>query len=144
MTSTLHKTALDFLARREHSQQELSQKLKRHTDDAQEIERVLNLLTEQKLQSDIRFAESFIRHRVKQGYGWQKIRAELQQRGVSDADYLQALGKLDIQWQSVAEAAYAKRYGDTPVQDYQDKQKRMAFLQRRGFGFDEIYAILPR
>ena len=138
----LYQHALNFLARREHSRLELFQKLQRHSSNKAEIEQVLEQLQQEKLQNDVRFAESFIHHRAEQGYGWMKIRYELQQRGVNSSDYQQALEVLTIDWQEIAANAYRKHFDSKPIQDFKDKQKRMAYLQQRGFGFDEIKTAL--
>ena len=79
------KKAMDFLARREYGQTELIKKLadKGYSRDAAEA--AILTLTAEGLQSDRRFAESFVQSRVNQGKGPLRIRLDLGQRGVGDA-----------------------------------------------------------
>ena len=78
---SLRRIAMDFLARREHSEQELRQKLKARADDADEVEAALHKLKDEGLQSDERFTEAYVHHRVNAGIGPLKIRYELRQKG---------------------------------------------------------------
>ena len=73
--------AIDLLSRREHSQLELRKKLvaKGFADD--EVDELLLRLHEENLQSDERYAESYVRQRVDKGYGPIRIRQELRQKG---------------------------------------------------------------
>lgn len=75
---------MDYLARREHSRQELYTKLSRKEYMSEVINETLDRLEQQDLLSDQRFAENFTRHRVNQGYGRLRIRQELRLRGVDD------------------------------------------------------------
>ena len=59
--------AMDFLARREHSRRELRQKLLRRFKAPELIDTQLNRLTEENLQSDSRYAGSFLRQRIHPG-----------------------------------------------------------------------------
>ena len=74
--------ALDFLARREHSEHELRQKLKSRDHDSDAVDAVLQQLKDERLQSDERFTESYVNHRFNAGSGPLKIRHELRQRGM--------------------------------------------------------------
>ena len=53
--------AMDLLARREHSRRELISKLKVRGFEGEEVEAYLDRLAEKGLQSDHKFAESYIR-----------------------------------------------------------------------------------
>ncbi len=140
---SIEQAALKLLARREHSRQELIQKLSRKVGfDRNRIEQVVDSLATQGLQSDQRYAEVLIRHRTEQGYGPVRIRHELSQQSI-DADVINAVwAELAIDWQACARRAYDKKYGDALIQDFQDKQKRQRFLYRRGFDNGLIEAII--
>ena len=71
-----YAAALNMLSRREHSQLELSNKLQLKGFDDAEIKRSINLLMEQKYQSDERFSEAFILMRHNQGKGPVMISSE--------------------------------------------------------------------
>ena len=62
-----YAAALKILIRREHSQLELSNKLQLKGFDDVDIKHSINLLIEQKYQSDERFSEAFILMRYNQG-----------------------------------------------------------------------------
>ena len=83
---SLRRIGMDFLARREHSEQELRQKAEgAHDDDADEVEAVLRQLKDEGLQSDERFTEAYVHHRVNAGIGPLKIRYELRQKGIDES-----------------------------------------------------------
>ena len=132
---------MDLLARREHSRQELAHKLRRRFD-AREVETALEALSEEGLQSDERFAFSFTRERLLRGHGPRRIDAELRQRGVAGAAIDRALARVPEKegksWREVALAAEARKFGDGPPLDYEEKARRMRFLYRRGFATDDI------
>ena len=76
--------AMDLLARREHSVIELKRKLQRRFGDECAIDDQVARLAEEGLQSDARFAESFLCQRSGSGYGPARLKAELRERGLSD------------------------------------------------------------
>jgi len=63
------ESALNALARREHSQQELKKKLLAKDYDQDEVEELLEVLKVERLQSDERFAESYTNARIEAGFG---------------------------------------------------------------------------
>ena len=88
----IRKKAMDFLARREYGQAELAKKLADKGYKRAIVEDELQRLTDEGLQSDTRFAESFVQSRINQGKGPQRIRADLRQRGVRGVDRAPRLG----------------------------------------------------
>lgn len=72
----LRRGAMDLLARREHSRQELQLKLGRRFDVEPEIiSRVVDQLAREGLQSNQRLAEAYLRYRSNRGQGPLKIKA---------------------------------------------------------------------
>jgi len=47
------------------------------------------------------------------------------------------------QWRQSAQQQYDKKYGDKPVNDYNEWTKRARFLQGRGFTMEHIKAAVP-
>jgi SOS response regulatory protein OraA/RecX len=90
--SEIRRTAMDLLARREHSRRELKQKLKKRFRDDALIEEQLDTLAEENLQSDTRYAESFLRQRFNRGHGPVRIRQEMRQKGIPDSIRLRLRG----------------------------------------------------
>lgn len=131
--------AIRFLARREYSRAELYQRLSAKEHDADAIEACLESLIELDLQSDARFAESFVRSRVSRGQGPRRIRADLGQRGVDREVVSEALDAAGagVDWFQLACEVLARRFsspGDTP----KDCARRERFLAGRGFDFDHL------
>ena len=134
----IRRAAMDLLARREHSYRELRSKLCRRFDDATVVEQQLSELIADNLQSDSRFCEVFVRSKIQQGQGPQRISRELKNRGIDDALIQQWLWHADIDWGELLQQLYSRRYGDHEPADHKERAKRMRFLQYRGFSFDQI------
>lgn len=135
--------AMDALARREHSRQELLSRLEARFDlEREELCQVLDDLERDGLQCDRRFAESFVRYRTGRGQGSVRIRHDLRARGVSDEQVVTALQSLEIDWTELARDVLIRRFGETAPKDYPERAKRMRFLQQRGFSSDQIQAAL--
>ena len=134
--------ACDFLARREHSRKELKYKLARTCDDDSLIDELLGKLAEEGLQSDERFAESFIHHRVNKGQGPIKIEQELRQRGVEQNVISAFLYSGSVDWLVLAEETRVKKFGEAVPVDYQKKAKQSRFLYSRGFDSEIIHQLL--
>ncbi len=146
MKQTALHCAVGLLARREHSEFEVRQKLTIRDFNVKEIELVIEHLLAKDYLSDNRFAQSTCRYRVNRGYGWRYIANELKQKGVC-LNIIQELQKnCEIDWYLQAELAYNKRFGeiekDTSQIDQKAKAKRIRFLQYRGFSTDEIFTVL--
>lgn len=134
--------AMDLLARREHSRRELIEKLKVRGFEGEEVEAYLGRLAERGLQSDQRFAESFIRQRSQNGYGPVRVRQELRQKGIEDSAISLHFESMGIDWYKVAVMAWRKKYNQAPGSDMKLRAKQTRFLQYRGFDFDMInYAL---
>lgn len=125
--------ALGMLARREYSERELRTRLERAGCDEAESESALNRLQAQNYQDDDRFGEMIVRARVGQGYGPDRIRAELRSHGLADAAIRNLLDSADANWMDLARAQLRKKYGHQPAVDHAERGKRAAFLLRRGF-----------
>ena len=134
----IRSSAIDLLARREHSYQELIDKLSRRYTDDQLLRQELDKLAEDKLQSDSRYCEVYVRSRRRRGYGPRRISQELRQRRVCDQLIQEQVWQEQNNWLSVLQELYQKRYGDRLPLDSKDKAKRVRFLQSRGFDFDMI------
>jgi len=143
VAANIRRAAMDLLARREQSWLELIQKLsKRFPDEAEQIECELHKLREEGLQSDLRMAESFIRHRVNRGQGPIKISMELKRHGIADQCLTQALEVSEIDWLTQLSELCERKYGSADPADLKDKARRSRFLQQRGFSFDMIRQVL--
>ena len=132
------KKAMDFLARREYGQTELIRKLADKGFDRDVAEQAVRQLTDEGLQSDQRFAESFVQSRINQGKGPGRIRAELGQKGVRDAVVEAALSNSGADWCAMAREIRTAKFGAESPSDFKEKARQMRFLQYRGFETDHI------
>jgi len=143
---TALQCGVGLLARREHSEFELRQKLQTRDFETDDIDIAIVRLFEKDYLSDARFALSMCRHRSMRGYGWRYISNELKQKGVCSTIIQQLQENCEIDWYLQAELAYNKRFGELIEKDAQtyqkDKAKRIRFLQYRGFSADEIFTVL--
>ena len=138
----LRRGAMDLLARREHSRQELQLKLGRRFDVEPEIiSRVVDQLAREGLQSNQRLAEAYLRYRSNRGQGPLKIKAELRGKAVENDLIDEAFNAANIDWFAQAVLVLNKRFGESPATDATQQAKRARFLQQRGFSFDQIYAV---
>lgn len=143
-TKIINHSITRLLARREHSQQELIFKLTQKGFDEKSVRTQLKLFVEKDVQSDRRFTESFIRSKAQKGVGWGRIEMELQRHNISQETVSQAEVEADVDFYQVAAQVYEKKYALKPYKDWQEKQKRMRFMQYRGFNTDQIQYVLKK
>jgi len=134
--------AMNLLARREHSVRELRNKLKRRFSDSDRIDEQLSLLIAERLQSDVRFAQSYTRQRISRGYGPIRLHEELRERGVAEADVTAAMDEMEIDWHALAVEVIHKRFGALAPIDIKEKAKRARFMQYRGFAAEHYQRLL--
>ena len=134
--------AVRLLAGREHARGELITKLGQRGWTPSQCEQIIEELVADGLQSDERFAESFVRARTQKAYGPVRIRAELQQRGIDRGLIEQALRSEAPDWVALASDWYERRYGSEPAVDHKERGKRQNALARRGFTTDVIRELV--
>lgn len=131
-----------LLARREHSVEELRQKLVQRGFESQAVDSVLADLKKRGDISDVRFAETMISHRAKSGYGPAYIRQELRKKGITSDLVASALDSADICWREIATLKYTARFAGESILDYKEWTRRASYLKRRGFDSQIIVEIL--
>ena len=133
-----------LLARREHGAEELRSKLLQKGHDASEVEAVISECQRLGLQCDIRFAASFCRNRVRQGYGPLRIRQELQGKQI-DAELIdKTLCDTEHDWPSSAQAVWLKKFKGQKPDDFAKMQKQKQFMYYRGFSPDIIEQVIGK
>jgi regulatory protein len=136
------RTAVELLARREHSRLELERKLATRGFPEAVIGPALDALEQSGVLVAHRFTESFIRSRIAKGQGPARIRAELAERGVAGEQAAEHLRGGDVDWQAAARAVRSKRFGAEPPRDFRERARQARFLQYRGFTADQVRAAL--
>ena len=150
----LRNKALRLLTTREHSREELLRKLaqakvRRAKDEAKapkpdkdDIASLIDDLAAQGWQSDDRYAEAIVRRLTGQA-SRRFIGEKLAQAGIKKdvaATALEALEQDDI---AVAQALWARRFGDTPKDD-KERQRQIRYLLSRGFHLGDAFKLVPR
>ncbi len=138
----LRRAAMDLLARREHTRKELYGKLRNRAELVEDLDAVLSRLEEDRLLSDERFAESFVRSRVNRGYGSVRIRQELQQKGLDRERIALAMEELEVDWAEMACESRFRKYGEGAPVDNRDRARQMRYLQYRGFDMAAIQTAI--
>jgi len=134
--------AVKLLSRREHSALEIRDKLLKRDFEEEEIAQAISELKQGGWLSDERYAEAYIRMRQQKGFGPIRIAMELNERGVDESIVEAFIDDSEESWQQILERQYLKKYKNRPVEDYNDKAKRIRFLQYRGFPLDAIYRTI--
>jgi regulatory protein len=145
----LKNKALWHLSRREHSEQELKQKLARPSllyDRAppELVEEVLTRCRDNGWVSDERFATALL-SRDKTRFSPSLLRNKLQFKGV-DRELAHSSVATATAEQDEAETAYAvwaRKFGRPPTDDKQ-KARQMRFLLSRGFNLGLVFQVLKR
>lgn len=138
-------TAVGLLARREHAQAEVRRKLRQRGYEDELAVEVVDELTRQRLLSDERFAEMFVRSRAERGQGPVRLRAELRQLQVPTELIERALHAAEdngLDWRVLAGEVRLRRFGTRPAAPLPERAKQVRFLQYRGFTADQIRAAL--
>ncbi|MGB3725123.1 MAG: regulatory protein RecX [Glaciecola sp.] len=136
-TKIINHAITRWLSRREHSYQELLQKLLAKEYSHNLCEQQLQQFVDKGIQSDTRFTEAFIRNAYISGKGPQQIRQKLYQHKINETVMNQFIDSDQFDWFESAAKVRAKKFGALP-HDFESKQKQMRFLQYRGFEQDHI------
>jgi len=137
----VHRSAFWHLGRRDHSEHELRTKLCRKTDNQTWIETVIHECYEYNYLNDERFTESFIRSSNNKGYGTNRIKRDLQQKGIATEMIQRAFADNQYDYIESAVLLLAKKYNKR-LNNQSIKQKAMGFLQNKGHSFDDIFAAI--
>ncbi len=150
----LRSRALRLLTTREHSREELLRKLaqakvrrtreeaKAPKPDKDDIASLVDDLITQGWQSDDRYAEAIVRRLTGQA-SRRFIGEKLAQAGIKKDVAATALEALEQDETEVAQALWARRYGDAPKDD-KERQRQIRFLLSRGFHLGDAFKLVPR
>jgi regulatory protein len=139
---TVRTAALALLAGRDFARRELTTRLLRKGFAEPTVDAVVERLAEERLQDEGRFTEQFVSREASRGRGPVRIRMELRQRGIAEADADAALDAGGVDWAALARRERARRFAGPPPRDFPARAKQARFLQYRGFSADQIRAAL--
>jgi regulatory protein len=140
----VRRAAMNLLARREYARRELGRRLTGKGMPSELVDQVLDDLAAENLQSDARFAESFVSARSGRGQGPVRIRMELEQRGVESGLIENALDDAGVDWGELATEVRRKRFGPKLPGDFRERARQSRFLQYRGFEAGHLARALGR
>ena len=139
-TLSLTGRALRLLGQREHSRAELERKLAPHEDAPGELAAVLEKLAAKDLQSDQRAVDSLVYRRGAK-LGTQRLRQEMQSKGMDPHAVAQAVALLRTSEQSRAFEVWRKKFG-SPAATPAERAKQVHFLAGRGFSGEAIARVI--
>lgn len=128
--------AVALLASRSRTEKEISDSLRKNAYPEQTVARVMARLLEAGYLNDADFAERWAASRSSKGLGSRRIRMELRQKGVSQAEIDEALTALDqddVLSGAIKVAEKSARGKDLSASA--DRQKILAALARRGYDY---------
>jgi regulatory protein len=138
----MRRAAMNMLARRDHSQKELYQKLVTRFQEKHLAQAVIDQLAEDGLQSDANFTEAYIRFRASKGYGPERIFLELSQKGISESLANRCIAEAEINWFDLLEEQYQKKFQSRKPETLEEKAKMQRFLVYRGFNSRSVNDLL--
>jgi len=152
----LLERATRILAMRDHSEAEFRRKLVVATERAahfsreetppeplttEEIERIVAWCYQHHWLDDERFAERYVSSRARKGYGPQRIRMELGQKGVSNTVIDDVLFNTETDWQHLAFQMAERKFGSPLPTEWKEKAKVQRYLMTRGFFMEDIRSV---
>ena len=124
---------------REHSKQELVDKLLKKDYEKDLIMQCIEEFSDKDLQSDYRYAESFARAKFNDHKGEIFIRSSLREKGITTSLIDKIMLNYDYEdWLNQAILALEKKVFKTNLDQSDQKRKQNAFLNNRGFTFKVI------
>nr|WP_241819230.1 regulatory protein RecX [Enterovibrio norvegicus] len=131
-----------MLARRDHSELELRQKLAKKQCPPEDIDIAIEHCHYHGWLDDKRFAEATLRHGVAKGHGWQRICFDAKRKGITTPMLEAAQENQQHDWYELAKELAIRRFADLdgffPDVDFKQRAKWTRYLQSRGFSFDQI------
>ena len=137
---SLKGRALRLLGQREHSRLELERKLRSHETEPGELARALDDLQAKGFINEQRVLESVVYRRAPR-LGAQRVRQELQAKGLAPEAIAQAVAELQGSELERAREVWRKKFGE-PAADAQGRAKQVRFLASRGFGGETVRRVV--
>ncbi len=135
--------ALSLLDRRDYSRAELLRSLTEKGYEAAAAETAVDRLVQLGFVDDARYAPIVVRHYAAKGYGAQRIRGELQRRGIPKNLWESAMAEMPEQDETVDRLLRSRLRG-ADLRDRAALKRATDALLRRGYGWDEINAAVER
>ena len=134
-----------YCAYQERCVKDVVEKLKSFDLPQSEKDLILNYLVENRFVNDERFAKSFVRGKINQsGWGLNKIRFHLMQKGIDKEIINEAIGNTDeeVYRQRLVEILQVKSKSIKSESDFEKKRKLAAYAIQRGFEASLVWEVL--
>ncbi|MCX8958094.1 regulatory protein RecX [Erwinia psidii] len=155
--SRLLDRAMRILAARDHSEAELRRKLSfvaeynafsasgrkadSETPPQEQIDDVVAWCYENRYLNDADFARRYIASLSRKGYGPQRIRMKLGEKGVNQTLINEALSGAEVDWGRKAYEVAERKFGLPFPSDWKEKAKVQRYLITRGYLTEDIRSI---
>jgi regulatory protein len=141
-------TGLTMLGRRELSEQQVRQRLRRKGYEADEIDAAVARLKEERAIDDARVAGAIARLETSvKRRGKLRVRQQIQRAGITGDTARDALDTVfnDLDDEALLTAALSKRLrGEARIEDDRTFQRLYRFLVSQGFEHDRVLAVLRK
>ena len=134
-----------FCAYQERCVKDVRDKLKTFDIPEEEKTKILDYLLDNRFVNDERFAKSFVRGKVNQsGWGVNKIRFHLIQKGIAKDIIDEALGQTDeeVYRQRLIDILRVKAKSVKAETDFEKKRKLAAYAMQKGFEGGLVWEVL--
>ena len=134
-----------FCAYQERCVKDVRDKLKTFDIPEEEKTKILDYLLDNRFVNDERFAKSFVRGKVNQsGWGLNKIRFHLIQKGIDKELIDEALGQTDeeVYRQRLIDILRVKAKSVKAETDFEKKRKLAAYVMQKGFEGGLVWEVL--
>ncbi len=136
-------TALSFLSYKDRTKREVIRKLKEKGFTKEVTKKTLLFLIDYGYINDLEFSKKFVKQQVSsKGYGRFKVVRDLREKGVSDEIIEKVTANIEEDEKETALKFALKKARKLDINEYKDRQKLYAYLQRRGYSFDIIKSVL--
>ena len=134
-----------YCAYQERCVKDVRDKLKTYDIPQEERDKILDFLLDNRFVNDERFAKSFVRGKLNQsGWGVNKIRFHLIQKGIDKDIIEEALGQTDeeVYRQRLIEILKTKAKTIKADSDFKKKRKLAAYAMQKGFEGALVWEVL--
>lgn len=140
--SKAQKSSLSFS--KEWQEEEVQQKAARLPPEEispEHVQSVIDYCYQHNWLDDAKFADRYISGRSRKGYGAQRIRQELQQKGVDKELISTAFEESEVDWCALARDIAVRKFGEPLPTEWKEKSKVLRYMLYRGFFQEEIQSI---
>ena len=134
-----------YCAYQERCVKDVRDKLKTYDIPQEDRDKILVFLLDNRFVNDERFAKSFVRGKVNQsGWGLNKIRFHLMQKGITKELIDEAMGQTDeeVYRQRLIDILKTKSKTVKAETDYEKKRKLAAYAMQKGFEGSLVWEVV--